>query len=327
MAVSGTDVSPAAVIAAVLVLAASAPSAAQPDYPSRPIRIIAPVAASTVADIIPRIIAEKLSARWGLPIVVENRPGGANNIGTEAVARAEPDGYTLLVAPPTPLVINQNIYPKLAFDPAAFVPVTILADQAFVLVTHPKVPATTLREFVAYAKANPGKLSYGSSGLGTGPHLAMELLNAMAGTRLVHVTYRGLAPALTDLLAGHIDAMFNNLGTSVSQINAGSLRGIGLASEKRSPKMPELPAIAEVFPGFAAETWFAVVAPPKTPTEIAARLSIAINEILRLPDVVQRLDELHATPVGGSPAETAAFLKRETEQWRKVIAAAGIKAE
>jgi tripartite-type tricarboxylate transporter receptor subunit TctC len=309
------------------MLAAPATGVAQSDYPNRPIKIIAPVAAGTVADAVPRIIADKLSARWQQAVVVENRPGGANNIGAEAAARAEPDGHTLLAAPPPALVINQSLYPRLAFDPAAFVPVTVLADQANVLVAHPKVPASNLRELLSYAKANPGKLTYGSSGVGTGLHLSMELLNMMAGTRTVHVQYRGLAPALTDLVAGHIDTMFDNIGTSAPLIAAGRLKGLGFGGERRSPKLPDLPAIAEMFPGFTSVTWFALVAPPKTPAGIASQLSLAINEVLKLPDVVQKFNALHATPVGGSPAETAAFFAQERHRWRSVIVSAGIKPE
>jgi tripartite-type tricarboxylate transporter receptor subunit TctC len=317
-----------AFIAAALMLATpAAPAGAQADYPNRPIKIIASVGAVTVADTVPRIIAEKLSMQWGQAVVVENRPGGSNNIGAEAVARAEPDGYTLLAAPPTPLVVNQHLYSKLGFDPAAFVPVTVLAEQANVLVTHPKVPASNLRDLISYAKANPGKLTYGTSGAGSVLHLSMELLNMTAGTRMTHVPYRGLGAALTDLLAGHIDVMFDNIGTSAPLISGGSLKGLGFGGEKRSPKLPDLPSLAEVYPGFASVTWFAIVAPPKTPPVIASQLSRAINEILQLPDVGKRLDELHATPIGGSPADTAVFFRHEREQWRKVIVSAGIKPE
>jgi tripartite-type tricarboxylate transporter receptor subunit TctC len=319
--------SPVILIAAAWMFATTGVAAAQVVYPERPIKIIASVGAGTVADSVPRIIAEKLSMRWGHAVVVENRPGGSNNIGAEAAARAEPDGYTLLAAPPTPLVVNQHLYSKLGFDPAAFVPVTILAEQANVLVAHPKVPASNLRDLMSYAKANPGKLTYGTSGVGSVMHLSVELLNMTAGTRMTHVPYRGLGAALTDLLAGHIDVMFDNIGTSAPLISAGSLKGLGFGGEKRSPKLPDLPSVAEVYPGFASVTWFAIVAPPKTPGVIANQLSRAINEVLQLPDVGKRLDELHATPAGGSPADTALFLKRETEQWRKVVISAGIKPE
>jgi tripartite-type tricarboxylate transporter receptor subunit TctC len=238
-------------------------------YPSRAIKIIAPVAAGTVADLVPRLIAEKLAARWGYPIVVENRPGGATNIGTEAAARGEPDGYTLLVAPASSLAVNQSLYPNLPFDPAAFVPVTVLADQPNVLVARPNLPVSSAKELIAYAKNNPGKLSFASSGIGTVQHLGMEQLKAMTGIDIVHVPYRGLAPALSDLVAGHVDLMLDNLGTSAPHIKNGSLKGIALGSERRNASLPEMPTLSETVPGFSSTTWFAMVAPPKTPVAIA----------------------------------------------------------
>ena len=297
------------------------------DYPSRTIRIIAPVAAGTVADLVPRLIAESLAARWGYPIVVENRPGGATNIGTEAAARAEPDGYTLLVAPATPLVVNESLYPKLAFEPAAFVPVTVLADQPNVLVARPSLPVSNVKELIAYAKGNPGKLSFASSGVGTVQHLGMEQLKSMTGIDLLHVPYRGLAPAVSDLVAGHVDLMLDNLGSSVSHIKNVSLKGIALGSERRNPLLPEMPTLSETVPGFVSTTWFAMVAPPKTPVAIADKLFAAVAEVLRLPEVRRRLRDLYAEPIGETPAETAAFFTRERARWRKLIEAAGVKPQ
>jgi tripartite-type tricarboxylate transporter receptor subunit TctC len=299
---------------------------AQP-YPSRAIKIIAPVAAGTVADLVPRLIAENLAARWGHPIVVENRPGGATNIGTEAAARAEPDGYTLLVSPATALVVNQSLYPKLPFDPAAFVPVTVLADQPNVLVARPTLPVSNAKELIAYAKDNPGKLSFASSGIGTVQHLGMEQLKTMTGIDIVHVPYRGLAPALNDLVAGHVDLMLDNLGTSAPHIKNGTLKGIALGSERRNPLPPEIPAMSETVPGFVSTTWFAIVAPPKTPGAIADQLFAAVTEVLKLPEVRSRLRDLYAEPIGDTPAETAAFFTRERARWQKVIEAAGVKPQ
>jgi tripartite-type tricarboxylate transporter receptor subunit TctC len=296
-------------------------------YPSRAIKIIAPVAAGTVADLVPRLIAENLAARWGHPIVVENRPGGATNIGTEAAARAEPDGYTLLVSPATALVVNQSLYPKLPFDPAAFVPVTVLADQPNVLVARPTLPVSNAKELIAYAKDNPGKLSFASSGIGTVQHLGMEQLKTMTGIDIVHVPYRGLAPALNDLVAGHVDLMLDNLGTSAPHIKNGTLKGIALGSERRNPLPPEIPAMSEIVPGFVSTTWFAIVAPPKTPGAIADQLFAAVTEVLKLPEVRSRLRDLYAEPIGDTPAETAAFFTRERARWQKVIEAAGVKPQ
>jgi tripartite-type tricarboxylate transporter receptor subunit TctC len=296
-------------------------------YPSRAIKIIAPVAAGTVADLVPRLIAENLAARWGHPIVVENRPGGATNIGTEAAARAEPDGYTLLVSPATALVVNQSLYPKLPFDPAAFVPVTVLADQPNVLVARPTLPVSNAKELIAYARDNPGKLSFASSGVGTVQHLGMEQLKTMTGIDIVHVPYRGLGPALSDLVAGHVDLMLDNLGTSAPHIKNGTLKGIALGSERRNPLLPAIAAMSETVPGFVSTTWFAMVAPPKTPGAIADQLFAAVTEVLKLPEIRGRFRDLYAEPIGDTPAETAAFFTRERARWQKVIEAAGVKPQ
>jgi tripartite-type tricarboxylate transporter receptor subunit TctC len=297
------------------------------DYPSRTIKIIAPVAAGTVADLVPRLIAEHLAARWGTGIVVENRPGGATNIGTEAAARAEPDGYTLLAAPATPLVVNESLYPKLAFEPAAFVPVTVLADQPNVLVARPDLPLSNAKDLIAYAKDHPGQLSFGSSGTGTVQHLGMEQLKTMTGIEIVHVPYRGLAPAVSDLVAGHIDLMLDNLGSSAPHIRNGSLKGIAVGSQRRNPLLPEMPTMSETVPGFVSTTWFAIVAPPGTPVAIADKLFAAIAEVLKLPEVRSRLRDLYAEPIGDTPAATAEFFTRERTRWRKVIEAAGVKPQ
>jgi tripartite-type tricarboxylate transporter receptor subunit TctC len=313
-------------VGAVLVAAAPAGVVAQDNYPSRMIKIIVPVPPGGAADILPRVVAEKLASRWGQPVIVENRPGGALNIGAEAVAKAEPDGYTLFATAAPPLVINQSLYPRLRFDPSAFVPVTVMATTANVLVANPKVPFSTMQGLIAFAKANPGKLSYASAGFGTTPHLAMEQLKIQASIEIVHVPYKGLVP--TDLLAGHVDLMFNNLGNTLPQIQGGTLTALVVGSEKRLAALPDVPAISEIFPGFLSATWFAVVAPPKSSPEIAAKLSTAIAEVLRLPDVAKRIiEDLSMTPVGSTPAETAAFMQEERERWQKVIVSAGIKPE
>jgi tripartite-type tricarboxylate transporter receptor subunit TctC len=312
---------------ALLVATPLPATAAQDDYPSRPIRIIVPIPAGATADSLPRIIGERLAAKWGHPVVVENRPGAALNIGAEAVARAEPDGYTLLATPPSPLTVNQSLYSRLGYDPGAFTPVTIMAALPNVLMVHPRVGVSSLPGLIAYAKANPDKLTYASSGVGGTPHLSMELLKSVAGIQIVHVPYKGLAPALTDLIAGHVDMMFDNLGNALAPVTSGKLKGLGVGARERIAALPDVPAIAEAFPDFLSTTWFAIVAPPKTPPEIAAKLSSAIGEIIRQPDVAKRFADLSSTPVGSTPAETAAFIAEERERWHKVIAAAGIKPE
>jgi tripartite-type tricarboxylate transporter receptor subunit TctC len=314
-------------LAAAALLAATLAAAAQADYPNRPIKIIVPLPPGATADTLPRMIGEKLAAKWGQPVIIENRPGAAQNLGAEAVARSEPDGYTLLATPQGPLTVSPSMFAKLGFDASAFVPVTVMAQLPYVLVVHPKAPFATLNDMIAFAKANPDKLNYGSPGSGSSTHLSMEWLKTLADVRITHVPYKGAAPALTDLLAGHIEMMFDNLGNPLQFIKGGRLRALGVASETRIPELPDVPAIAETFPGFVSTSWFALVAPPKTPPETAAKLQAAIAEILRMPDVAMKLQQLPAKPVGSSPAATAALIKDESERWRKIIAAAGIKPE
>jgi tripartite-type tricarboxylate transporter receptor subunit TctC len=310
-----------------IAVCAGGGAVAQSDYPNRTIKIIVPVPPAPTLDSLPRLIASGLSKRWGVPVTIDNRPGAAQNLGAEAVARAEPDGYTLLSAPKGPLVISQHVYSKLGFDPSAFVPVSIFATQPTVLVASPNAPFSTLRELMAFARANPGRVNYGSAGTGGPLHLMVEILDAAAGIRLVHVPYKGLAPAETDLLAGHIDLMFDNLGNCLEYIKEGRLKALGVTSETRIAELPDVPAIAESFPDFVFSEWFAIVAPPKTSPEIAAKLSQAIGETLRLPEVAQRFREVSVTPVGSSPDEAAALLKQETERWRKAVAQLGIKID
>jgi len=311
-------------VSIALFLAASAWAQ---DYPSRAIRIIVPFPAAGMADIMPRIFAEKLSAKWGQPVIVENRPGAGGNIGAEAVYRAQPDGYTLLSALP-PLVINPSLYKKLAFDPMQFVPVTVMCAVPNVLLAHPRVPADSVQELIAYARANPDKLNYASQGNGTTAHLAAELFKSMAGgLKISHVPYSGNAPALVDLLSGRVEIMFGNLGPSLQHVRSGKVKALGVGSEKRIASLPNVPALSETLPGYVTIAWFGVVAPPKTPLPIAEKLSAAFAEALKLPDVRQRLADLSAEPIGYTPAEMAAFLKQDAERWREVIRSAGVKPD
>ena len=312
---------------AVSLVGLSSAALAQADYPSRAIKIVVPLPAGPVADMVPRLIGEKLSAKWSQPVIIENRPGGALNIGADAVARAEPDGYTLLATPPGPLVVSQHYYRSLPFDPTAFVPISTMVKVPAVLVVNPKLPVANLPQLIAYAKDNPDKLSYGSPGAGNTPQLAMEKLMAAAGIRLAHIPYQGLAPASRDLLAGHIDVMIDNLGNAAEHIRVGSLKLIAVTTDARIPQFPDVATVAETLPGVAHTDWFAVVAPPKTSTAVAAKISSAISEALNLPDVARRLKDLSLVPVGSSPEETAAFMKRESDNWRQFISASGLKAE
>ena len=298
------------------------------EWPQRTVRIIVPFPAGGSADLLPRIVGEKLAEKWGQPVVVENRPGAAGNIGATAVYQAEPDGYTLLSAPPPPLVINRLLYPKLGFDSTRFVPITVIAAIPNVVLVHPKTGVNSIQELIALAKANPGKLNYASQGNGTTSHLTAELFKTMAGgLKIVHVPYKGTAPALADLLAGQVEMMCDNLGVSLPHVKAGKLKALAVASPKRIAALPDLPALAETLPGFEAVAWFGIVGPPGMPGAIAEKVSSSVREALQLPDVRQRLASASAEPMGLTPAQTAAYMKQETERWGAVIRAAGVKLE
>jgi tripartite-type tricarboxylate transporter receptor subunit TctC len=313
-------------VAAAALLALAPAAAGASDYPSRTVKIVFPLPPGG-ADVYARIVAEKLAAKWGHPFIIEHRPGAGANIGAEFVAKSDPDGYTLLVTPPGPLVISQHFYPKLGFDPAAFVPVAVLVTQPAVLVANPKLPASNLQELIAYAKANPGKLTYSSGGISSPPHLNGVMLTSAAGVSATHVPYRGVVLAMTDLLAGHVDMMFDNLANALPHIREGRLKALGVTTRTRIPELPDVAAIAETYPDVLYTSWFGMVAPPKTPPEIAGRLAAAVAEALRAPDVVKRFEALSATPGRMSPAETAAFLAHESERWRKLIVANGLRPQ
>ena len=312
---------------ALAAMLAALPGAVAQDYPSRPVKIIVPFPAGGTADVMPRVIGEWLSRKWGQPVVVENRTGAAGNIGAEAVAKAEPDGYTLLSAPPPPLVINQNLYPKLGFDPTEFVPIVIMGRVPNALVVNPKLPLNSVAEVIAYAKANPGKLTSATQGNGTTSHLTSELFQMMAEVKFQHVPYGGSAPALTDLVAGSVDLMFDNLGVSLPLVKGGQLKLLGVATPKRMASLPDVPTIAETLPGFESAAWFAIVAPPKTPQAVVDKINTDVNEALRQSDIVQRLTQLSAEPIGGTPQATAAYMREEIERWHKVIKAANVKLD
>jgi tripartite-type tricarboxylate transporter receptor subunit TctC len=301
------------------------------DWPARTVRIIVPFPPGGSADLMPRVVAEKLAERWGQPVIVENRPGAAGNIGAEAVFRAEPDGYTLLSAPPPPLVINRLLYRNLSYDSTQFVPITVIGAIPNVLLVHPKVGVDTVADLIALVKKNPGKLNYASQGGGTTSHLTAELFKSMAGgaetLSITHVPYKGSAPALADLLGGQVEMMCDNLGVSLPHVRSGKLKALAVASSRRVKFLPEVPALAETLPGFEAVAWFGIVAPPKTPAAIADKVASAVIEALKGPDLQKRLSDLSAEPMGLTPTETAAYMKRETERWGAVIRSAGVKLE
>lgn len=318
-------------VAGAVVLTAtglvSAPALAQDGYPNRPVRLVVPYPPGGGADFLARLLAERVQGRLGQPVIVENRSGSGGNTGTEFVARAEPDGYTLLFTAQPPLVANKALYSRLSFDPDVLAPVAVMATGYSVLLVHPKVPARTLQEFIAYARANPGKLNYASQGVGNAAHLTAELFNSMAGTRMVHIPYKGTAPALADLLSGQVEVLFGELATAGAHVRSGKLRLLGTGGDRRHPDYPDIPAIVEALPGFQALVWQGMVAPPGTPAAITNRWAALISEVLQQPDVIQRLQGLSMIPAGGTPADMARFLAEERQRWGNVIRATGARAD
>ena len=319
---------PLAFLAMALAVMVSAPTGANAQgFPSHPVKIVVPFPAGGTADVMPRIFSDWLAKKWGQPVVIENRTGAGGNIGAEAVAKAEPDGYTLLAAPPPPLVINQNLYPKLGYDPTEFSPIVIMGRVPNALVVNAKLADSTVPELIAQAKANPGKLTSATQGNGTTSHLTSEMFQMMAGVKFQQVPYRGSAPALTDLVAGSVDLMFDNLGVSLPLIKGAQLKLLAVATPGRLSFLADIPTIAETLPGFESAAWFAIVAPPKTPQEIVEKINADVNEAMREPPIRERLAQLSAEPIGGAVAATAAYMRSEVERWRNVIKAANVKLD
>lgn len=311
--------------AGMAALAALLPASQAQDYPSRPVRIVVPFPAGGSADVVPRIVGDYLSRKWGQPVVIENRPGAAGNIGSELVYKSDPDGYTLLSAPPPPLVINQNLYPKLNFDPTQLIPIAVMARIPNALVVSPSFKPNSVAEVIAYAKANPGKINSAIQGIGATSHLTSEMFQLDAGVKFQHVPYTGSAPALNDLVGGNVDIMFDNLGVSLALVEAKKLRLLGVASPQRMKALPDVPAIAETLPGFESEAFFSVVAPPKTSMAIVNKINADINDALRDPNILARMAKLSAEVVGGTQEQTAAYFRSEVARWQKVIKAANVK--
>jgi tripartite-type tricarboxylate transporter receptor subunit TctC len=310
------------------IVAAFMTAASALDYPHRSVKVIVPFPAGGTADLMPRIIFEFLSRKWGQSVVIENKAGAGGNVGAEAAFHAEPDGYTLFSSPAPPFVINQNLYRRLGYDPAAFVPISVMGTVPTGLVVSPgKVSAMNLADFITYARANPGKISSATQGNGTTSHLTSAMFQMMAKVEFIHVPYRGTAPALQGMLAGDCDIMFDNLGVSLPLVRSGQLRLLGVATERRMAALPDVPAIAETLPGFASAAWFAVAAPPNTPRDIVNKISADIAEAIRSPDIRKRFDDLSAEPVGSDPDAMASFMREETVRWGAVIKAADVRLE
>ena len=321
-------------IAALVVVATSV--SAQP-YPSKPIRLVVPFPAAGTTDILARDVGQRLTETLGQPVVIDNRPGAAGNVGSDVVAKSAPDGYTLLMCTVSSHAINPGLYSKLPYDHIKdFAPVILVARVPNVLEVNPGVPVYTVADLIKLAKEKPGEINFASSGSGTSIHLSGELFKTMTGVNMVHVPYKGSAPAITDLIGGQVQVMFDNLPSSLQQIKAGKLRAIAVTSAQRSPALPDLPTIAESgLPGFEATSWFGVLAPAGTPPAIINRLNAEINKWLQSPDGKEKLlaqgaliePRGESVTAGGSPEQFAAFIRSETDKWAKVIKASGARVD
>jgi tripartite-type tricarboxylate transporter receptor subunit TctC len=315
--------------ACVLLLGMVAPPClSQATYPAKPVRLVSPSSAGGGSDIIARIVAPKLTERLGQQVIVENRPGAGTVIGSDHVAKAAPDGYTLLLGIAT-LATNPALLKKMPYDAVRdLAPITQVAQSPNVLVVHPSIPVKSVKELIAFVRARPGQLTFASAGLGTNPHMTFELFRSMAKLDVVHVPYKGSAPAITDLIGGHVAMMSATALTGIPQIRAGRLRGLGVTSAKRSASAPELPTLDEAgVPGYEATQWYGVLAPAKTPPEIVKRLNAELVQILQLPDVKERLAGDGAEPVGDTPEQFGKFIRAEIAKWAQVARDAGIKQE
>lgn len=317
-----------AVAGAVLALAPARAQGPAADYPNRPIKIVVANPAGGGIDTVVRIVADKLSQKIGQPVVIENRGGAGGNIGTESVYTSAPDGYTLLGSVPAPLTTNAFLYKTLGFVPAKLEPVAVLGTFPNTLLVKNDFPAKTVQEFVAYVKANPGKVNYASQGIGTTSHLSAELYNSLAGAKMVHVPYRGTAPALNDIVAGHVDLIFMQLSSALKLHQGKRARILAVTTDKRLPILKDTPTMIEAgVPGFVSDTWNAISAPPGTPPAIVAKLNKAINDAMNDPEVEKRFADLQIIKVGGSPAAMRKLIQDETKRWGEVIKRAGIKAQ
>lgn len=308
---------------------ATAPAHSQSDYPTRPIHIVVASAPGGAADTLARLIGQKLTEAWGQPYIVDNKPGAGANLGAEYAARSTGDGYTLLLAAAGFMTVNPSIYPNLPFDPVKdFAPVSLIVKAPLLLVTHPRIPATSIRELIAYAKANPGKLTIGQPGSGTAQHLGGVFFANAAGIDVLQVPYKGSAPVTNDLLGGVVDLQFDNMVTLISHVKAGKLRALGVSSNKRVPVMPEVPTIAESgLAGFETGTWYGIVAPASTPRPIVEKLNREIVRIIALPDVQEKLLAQGLQPFPTTPAEYSNLIQTEIQKYAKIVKQAGVKAD
>lgn len=310
-----------------LVLATLCGATAAQNYPTKTIRMIVGYPPGGPTDVLARIVSQKLTQAWGQQVIVDNRPGASGMIGAEVTARAAPDGYTLLMVPVT-YAVTPSLFSKMTYDVEKdLAPVAQVAAAPFILVVHPTLPVKTVKDLITLARSRPGQLNFASASTGGMPHLAGELFNSMTGVKMVHIPYKGAAPATTDLLSGQITLMFNNMLSAMPQVKAGRLRAVAVTSLKRSAAAPELPTIAETVPGYEANGWYGAFAPAATPKELINRVNAEMNRIMKMPDVAQRLAGDGVEAVGTTPEQFGAYLKQEVAKWGKVVKASGAKAD
>jgi tripartite-type tricarboxylate transporter receptor subunit TctC len=316
-----------ALISSFVLLTAAMSAQDAASYPNKPIKIVVSVPAGGGVDTVTRIVGEGLHKKLGQPVVIENRAGAGGNIGAESVFTSAPDGYTLLASQPSPITVNPMLYKNMSFDPTKFEPVAIMTKIANVLLVRENFPAETAKEFIAYCKANPGKVNYASQGIGTTSHLTAALFEKVTGTKLVHVPYKGTAPALNDIVAGHVDMIFMELASAIRLYEGKKARILAVATKQRIANLSDIPTLDEVgVKNFESGTWNAISAPPKTPKAIVAKLNKVINEVLREPDMQAHFAKVNLHAAGGSPAEAATFIKAETKTWGEVIKEAHVPA-
>jgi tripartite-type tricarboxylate transporter receptor subunit TctC len=314
----------------LIVLAGSFSSSGQAQsYPNKPIRMVVPFGPGSVTDIFARMAATRMSDSWSHQVVVDNRPGAGGNIGTAVVAKAPPDGYTIVLGATSVLAVNQSLYSSMPYDSAtAFAPITLWAKTTNVLVVTPSLPVSSVKELIAYGKSNVGKLTYASGGAGGTVHLSAELFSAATGVQMTHVAYKSSPLAHLDIISGRVHLMFDIMPTALPQVKAGKLRALAVTTAKRSAQLPELPTVAEAgVPGFDCAGWYGFAAPAGTPNDVVTKLNKEIVRILHLPDVTQRLIELGAEPVGDTPEEFATFIKAESVKWGNLVRALNLKLE
>jgi tripartite-type tricarboxylate transporter receptor subunit TctC len=312
-------------IAALGVIALPSASQSQGGFPTKTIKFIVPFPPGGINDVLARIVGDKLQTKWGQPVIIENKTGAGGNIGADLAAHADPDGYTLFISPPGPLAVNHSLYKQLSYKPEEFVPITVLGQVPNLAIVRKELPVNSLKELVDYVKANSGKVVFGSQGNGATPHLTGNMFMTMTGAKMIHVPYRGETLVLQDMLGGHVDLFFGNISAALALWRDGKVKVLAVLDTARAAAMPNVPTTAEAgMPGLVSTGWFAMVAPPKTPPALQNEIAKAVIEVVKMPDVQAKFRALSVEPMGGTPAETAAFIKNEARRWGEVIKQTGV---